>query len=78
MENKSILESKEKHIDFIDSSLLLKEDEAKEKVKYVEDTYKAKLEDIKSMFSSNKDENEKNNLKKIEGLTENISELEKK
>jgi len=59
LEHKSLSESKETHIHFLEDTLLTQEHQLHSTQSKLEETYQQKLSEIKQMFHNNKDENEK-------------------
>jgi len=59
LEHASSLESKENHIQYLEGTLAQHEADLVAKEQRLEQTYNQKLSELKQMFSSNRDENEK-------------------
>lgn len=72
------IKSKDETLKYLEDALSTKDAEYNSKYKVIESTYETKLEELKAMFSNNKDENDKTYLSKIDKLQTKCAELERK
>lgn len=78
MEATTSIKSKDETLKYLEDALSTKDAEYNSKYKVIESTYETKLEELKAMFSNNKDENDKTYLSKIDKLQTKCAELERK